>query len=145
MQAVARHLRITDKKINLVAGLVRQMSVVKALDILKFTPKKAAPIIAKVIKSAAANATNNLKQDINDLYIKEIIVNEGATLKRSVPISRGRVHPIAKGTCHITIKLEVKGKEEPKVKTTKVEEAKTSEPKVEVKEVKAKKVTKKTT
>lgn len=113
MQAIAKHVRISLKKANLVAGLVRNKSVQDALDILKFTPKKAAPLIAKVIASAAANAKNNTKQDISDLQIKEIIINEGTTLKRSIPISRGRMHPIKKRTAHIKVYLESK-KAEPK-------------------------------
>lgn len=107
MQAIARHVRISPKKANLVAGLVRRKRVEEALDILKFTQKKASRSLSKVIKSAAANATNNLKQDIKDLNIKEIIVTKGSTLKRSVPISRGRMHPIGKDSCHIRVILEV--------------------------------------
>jgi len=79
MQAVAKHLRISPKKANLVAGLVRKKPVQDALDILQFTQKKAAPMIRKVIASAAANAKETAKQDVESLQIKEIIVNEGST------------------------------------------------------------------
>ncbi|MBT3704557.1 50S ribosomal protein L22 [Candidatus Peregrinibacteria bacterium] len=116
MQAIAKHLRISPKKANLVAGLVRKKPVQDALDILQFTQKKAAPMIRKVIASAAANAKETAKQDIESLQIKEIIVNEGTTLKRSVPISRGRMHPIKKRTSHIRVYLETK-KEKIKTKT----------------------------
>jgi len=145
MYAVARNLRISHKKANLVAGLVRKKNVEEALAILEYTPKKAAGMIAKVIASAAANAVNTFKQDKKDLYIKEIVVNEGVTMKRSVPISRGRMHPILKRSCHVTIKLESKVVE-PKVtkkEKVKTEKVKVETPTKEVKtEVKVKTVTK---
>jgi len=123
MQAILRQTRISPKKANLVAGLVRGKKVSDALNTLKFTPKKAAKILAKVIQSAAANAENNFKQSIDTLYIKEIIVTEGATYKRSMPQSRGRIHPILKRNSHITVKVDVKlddaKKTEPKAKTKK--------------------------
>ncbi|MBU1446499.1 50S ribosomal protein L22 [Patescibacteria group bacterium] len=103
VKAIARHIRISPKKANLVAGLVRNKNAVEALNILKFTPKKGAKVIYKVLHSAMANAENNFKQKKEDLMIKEIIVTQGRTLKRSVPISRGRVHPILKRTSHITV------------------------------------------
>jgi large subunit ribosomal protein L22 len=105
MKAIAKHVRISPKKANLVAGLVRRKNAVEALDILKFTQKKAAKILYKVLHSAIANAENNFKQNKDSLVIKEIVVNEGRTLKRSVPISRGRVHPILKRTSHITVSV----------------------------------------
>ena len=105
MKAILRQTRISPKKANLVAQLVRNMKATEAVDILKFTPKKAAPILRKRIESAMANAKTNLKQDPEDLVIKEIIVTEGPTQKRSIPISRGRMHPILKRTSHITVKL----------------------------------------
>jgi len=107
MKAILRHTRISPKKANLVAGLVRRKSVKEALDILKFTPKKAAPLLLQVIKSAAANAINNLKQKEENLFIDEIIVTEGTTMKRFIPVSRGRAHPIRKKTSHITVKIGV--------------------------------------
>ncbi len=145
MYAVARNLRISYKKANLVAGLVRRKNVEYALAILENTPKKASGMLAKVIASAAANAVSTFKQNIKDLYIKEIIVNEGITMKRSVPISRGRMHPILKRSCHITIKLESKTGEKKieKKEAVKVEESKTETPKEEKTEVKVKTVTKK--
>ena len=108
MKSSAKYIRIAPQKANLIAGLVRNKTVEEALNILKFTPKKAAHPLYKAIKSAAANAKANLKQDEKDLSIKEIIVTKGSTLKRSVPISRGRVHPIKKKTSHIKVTLWVK-------------------------------------
>lgn len=84
MQAILRQTMISPKKANLVAGLVRGMKVNDALTALKFTPKKGAKILEKLVKSAASNAKHNFKQNLDDLFIKEIIVNEGITYKRSI-------------------------------------------------------------
>ncbi|MBI2464105.1 50S ribosomal protein L22 [Candidatus Peregrinibacteria bacterium] len=107
MKAILRQVRITPKKAHIVAGMLRGKKVSDALDFLKFTPKKAAKILYKVIASAAANAQNNFKQDFDHLYISEIYVTEGATYKRSMPVSRGRAHPILKRTAHIVVHLNV--------------------------------------
>lgn len=118
MKAIARNIRISPKKANLVAGLIRNTNAAQALDILKFTPKKGAKILYKVLHSAMANAENNFKQNRDSLMVKEIVVTQGPTMKRSVPVSRGRVHPILKRTSHITIQVgiaeEAEAKEEPK-------------------------------
>lgn len=117
MKAILRQVRISPKKANLVAALVRNKPVVEATTILKFTTKKAAPIIKKVIESAVANAENNLKQNKDNLLIEEIVVTEGPTYKRRQMISRGRAHPILKRTSHITVKLgQSTEKEEPTTK-----------------------------
>lgn len=128
MIAHLRKIRISSKKANLVAGIVRGMPVEKALKTLKFTPKKAAKILYDVIQSAASNAENNFKQNPETLVIKEIIVNEGTTYKRHQPVSRGRAHPILKRTAHITVKVEadpslVKSKAKPAKKATTKNEA----------------------
>ena len=107
MKAILRQIRIAPKKANLVAALARNHKAVEAVQILKFTPKRGAKILKKVIESAMANAKSNFKQNVNDLFIKEIIVTEGTTYKRSMPVSRGRSHPIMKRTSHITVKLAV--------------------------------------
>ena len=133
MKAILRRIRISPKKANLVAELVRNKGVVDAIDLLKYTPKKAAGIIKKVVESAAANAEENFKQKRESLYIKEIIVTEGPTLKRSIPISKGRTHPLLKRTSHITVKVEAKAEEAPKKKTA---SAKPAAPKAEKPEAK---------
>lgn len=107
MKAILRAARITPKKANLIAGMVRKRPTSEALEILKYTPKKAAELLHKLLSSAVANAVSNFKQDEKSLVIKEIIVNKGPTLKRGVPVSRGRVYPILKRTSHITILLDV--------------------------------------
>jgi large subunit ribosomal protein L22 len=148
MKAIAKHVRISPKKANLVAGLVRSKNAVEALDILKFTPKKAAKILYKVLHSAVANAENNFKQNKDALIVKEVVVTEGRTLKRSVPISRGRVHPILKRTSHITITVAMP--EGGATKGSSLEGAKATEAKKEKeekevkKEIKSKKATKTT-
>jgi len=107
MKAVLKNVRISPKKANLVAGLVRGAKVDDALGQLKFTPKKAAGILYKVIHSAAANAENNFKQKRDRLYIKEILVTKGPTMKRSVSVSRGRMHPLRKRSANITVVIDV--------------------------------------
>ncbi|MBT6068140.1 50S ribosomal protein L22 [Candidatus Peregrinibacteria bacterium] len=107
MKAHLKQVRISPKKMNLVASIVRGKSVDKALETLKFMPKKGADILYKVIASAAANAEHNFKQDASKLMIEEIIVNEGTTYKRRQPVSRGRSHPILKRTSHVTVRVNV--------------------------------------
>lgn len=105
MKAILRKIRISPKKANLVAGMVRGKSVNEALQILQVMPKKGADILYKVVHSAASNAQANFRQSIEELYITTILVTKGPTYKRSIPISRGRAHPLAKRTCHITVEV----------------------------------------
>ncbi len=133
MKAVLRRIRISPKKANLVAGIVREKKVNEALELLEHMPKKAAKILYKVINSAAHNAKHKFDQSINDLFITEILVTKGPTYKRSVPISRGRAQPIRKRTSHITITVGMPIKEGVK------KEEKTKEAKVEKVEKKPKK------
>lgn len=105
MKAVLRSIRISPKKANLVAGTVRGKKVTEALTMLKFMPKKGADILYKVVHSAASNAKNNFQQSFDDLMISRILVSKGPTLKRSVPISRGRAHPIRKRSAHIVVEV----------------------------------------
>ena len=135
MKAHLKQYRVSPKKANLVASLVRGKSVVEAVEILSFTPKKTAPVLKKLIQSAAANAENNFKQSKEELKIKEITVNEGPTYKRRTMISRGRAHPILKRTSHITVKLEATEKKK-EVKAEVKEDNKT-ETKSQTKETKA--------
>jgi len=133
MKAILKQIRVSSKKANLVASLVRNKKVIEAIDILKFTPKKSAPILQKLIESAAANAENNFKQSKDALVIKEIIVTEGPTYKRRINISKGRAHPILKRTSHITVKLESQDKKE---ESKKVEPKKEAEAKEKTEETK---------
>lgn len=137
MKAILRQVRISSRKAALVADLVRNKKVEDAINILRFTPKKASPIIRKVIEAAMANAENNFKQDKDNLFVKEIVCTEGATLKRGIHISRGRSHPLLKRTAHIMVRLESRGQSAKK--SAKVKTAATTEEPTEVKEAKPKK------
>jgi large subunit ribosomal protein L22 len=150
MKAIARSIRITPKKINLIAELIRNKEVTEAMNILKYTPKKGAKILAKVLKSAVSNAETNFKQEKSHLFVKEIVVNKAFTLKRSVPISRGRMHPILKRNAHVSLTVGVlEGKVTAKKKATKAAAPKAekteSEKTTPVKSTKAKKTTSKKT
>ncbi len=144
MKAILRQIRISSKKANLVAALVRNKPVSEATTILKFTTKKSAPILKKVIESAVANAKINQKQDAENLYIEEIVVTEGPTYKRRQMISRGRAHPILKRTAHITVRL---GITQPSTESKEPTTTEPTEPKesTESKEEKETKPTKKPT
>lgn len=105
-RAVQKHLRKSPRKVRLVVDAVRGDNVAKALRKLEFTNKATAPDVAKVIKSAAANIRDKFQEERLDndrLYIKEIYVDEGATLKRIQPAAMGRAHPIHKHSSHITV------------------------------------------
>lgn len=106
MKAHLRGIRISPKKANIVAGLVRGKSAAEALDILRFVPKKAAKLLYKVLHSAVANAEHNGGLNRENLTIKHVIVNRGAFYKRYLPSTRGRALPLHKPTAHITIELE---------------------------------------
>ncbi|MBN2307280.1 50S ribosomal protein L22 [Candidatus Peregrinibacteria bacterium] len=143
MKAHLRKIRISPKKANLVAGIVRGKKVTEALDLLKFMPKKGADILYKVVHSAASNAKNNFKQPMDELYVTHILVTKGPTYKRSVPISRGRVHPIAKRTSHITVEVGLPVGKELKAIRPKEEKVKKEEPEKKVKKSAVKKAEKK--
>lgn len=106
MKVVIRHIRMSSRKINLVAGLVREKSVLEALSILKFAPRAAAGVMYKALHSAVSNAEHNDKKDPKNLVIDQIVINEGKTLKRGLPVSRGRWHRILKRSAHICIHLK---------------------------------------
>ena len=102
-KATAKTVRISARKVRYVLALVRGKNVDEALGILKFTPNGAADIVAKVVKSAKANATNNFSLDESKLYIKECYANEGFTIKRFMPREKGSAGAIMKRTSHITV------------------------------------------
>ncbi len=106
VKAHARTVRIAPRKVRLVADLIRGKECGEALAILALTPKAASPVIDKVVKSAMANAEHNNKMDIDNLYVKQILVNEGPTLKRFRPRAQGRASAINKRTSHITVVVE---------------------------------------
>jgi large subunit ribosomal protein L22 len=102
-KAITRHVRMSPRKARLVAGLIRGKQVEEALLILRFTPKKAAGILAKTLRSAIANATDTQNVDPDDLYVKRAYIDGGATLKRFMPRAHGRATPIRKRTSHFTV------------------------------------------
>lgn len=104
-KAVARYVRISSQKVHKMIGAVKGKPVESGLDILKFMPQKAAGIVEKVVKSAAANANNNHGVDIDILTIKNIVADQGPTLKRFRARARGRGTRILKRTSHITVVL----------------------------------------
>jgi large subunit ribosomal protein L22 len=107
-QAVAKltMLRSTPQKTRLVADLIRGQDVAKAEEILRFTNRRAAQPILKLLQSARANAVNNHDMFEDTLFVKTIKVDDGPTLKRMLPRARGRADLLRKRTCHITIMLE---------------------------------------
>jgi len=105
VKAKLRFTRIASRKARLVADLIRGKKSEEALNILTFTPKAAARIIVKLLKSAVANATQK-KIDVDRLYVKTIMVDQGPTMKRFMPRALGRATTIRKRTSHITIVLD---------------------------------------
>ena len=105
-RAELHNARISSRKVKIVIDLIRGKNVKEALSILKYTNKAAAPIVEKLVKSAAANATNNHDMDETKLYISEIYANQGPTMKRIMPRAQGRANRIGERTSHITVVLK---------------------------------------
>lgn len=105
-RAVAKFVRISPRKCRLVADNIKGMPVEKALNVLKFTPKKGAQVLSKVLYSAVANAEQNANIDVDSLFVKQVVVNEGPTWKRIMPRAMGRAYRIRKRTSHITIVVD---------------------------------------
>ncbi|MEA3486057.1 MAG: 50S ribosomal protein L22 [Thermodesulfobacteriota bacterium] len=105
-KAIAKYVRISPQKARLVVDLIRGKKAEEADTTLVFTHKKAAGIIRKVLKSAMANAVQNPNIDENVLYVREIFVDQGPTLKRWRARAQGRATPIKKKTSHITVVLD---------------------------------------
>lgn len=107
-RAYLRNERIAPRKVKIVLDLIRNKPVDVALATLELTPKAASPIVAKLLKSAIANAENNNGMSRDDLYVSECYVNAGPTLKRIMPRAQGRAFRILKRTSHITIAVSEK-------------------------------------
>ena len=107
-RAKLSYARISSRKVKIVIDLIRNKNVAEALAILKFTPKAAAEIVEKLLKSAVANADHNFGMDTEKLYVAEIFANQGPTLKRVRPRAQGRAFRIRKRTSHITVVLKEK-------------------------------------
>jgi large subunit ribosomal protein L22 len=105
MQVAAKlkYARISAQKCRLVADQIRGLSVARALDLLGFSPKKAASLMKKVLESAIANAEHNAGADIDELKVARVLVDEGPTQKRMHARAKGRGSRIRKRTSHITV------------------------------------------
>ena len=107
-KAVAKYIRIAPRKVRVVMNLIRGKSIAEAFAILKFTPKAGADVIEKVLKSAGANAENNFDMNVDKLYVSSAYVDQGPTLKRIHPRSRGQAFSIFKRTSHVTVVVSEK-------------------------------------
>lgn len=107
--ATAKYVRISPSKVNLVLSTIRGKKVDEALAILKYLPNGASEEVYKVVKSAAANAENNMGMSRDELVVSEAYANAGPTLKRMLPRGRGSMDIILKRTSHITVKLAQEG------------------------------------
>ncbi len=105
ISAQLRNAPLSAQKARLVGDQIRGLPVEKALNILKFSTKKAAFIVKKVLESAIANAEHNDGADIDELRVTTVYINEGVTLKRFRARAKGRANHILKRTCHITVKV----------------------------------------
>lgn len=101
--ASLKNAPLSAQKGRLVADMIRTMNVSGALDILRFTRKKGAQLMLKVLESAIANAENNNGVDIDELTVSTVLVDEATTLKRVSPRAKGRANRVSKRNCHITI------------------------------------------
>jgi large subunit ribosomal protein L22 len=103
VKAIHRGARISAQKTRLVADQIRGLPVDKALNVLTFSPKKAAGIVKKVVLSAIANAEHNEGADIDELKVTSIYIDKAASLKRFTARAKGRGNRIEKQSCHITV------------------------------------------
>lgn len=118
VRSVHRYARISSQKARQVTRAITGMPVSQALNVLDFTPKKAAQLIGKVLRTAIANAENNHELDTEEMVVLSAIATPGPTLKRITPRARGSAGAIKKRLCHITVVL-APGKEEAKEGETK--------------------------
>jgi len=102
-KAILKFARISPRKVQIVADIIRNKPADKAMAILKHTPKAACECLEKLLKSAIANAENNQQMDVSKLYVSEIIVGPGPILKRIRPRAHGRAYHIYKRTSHVTL------------------------------------------
>ena len=104
--ATAKYIRITPRKMKIVADLIKGQSLDDAYAILMYTPKAASPVLTKVLKSAEANAVNNNSLNRENLYVADAYANPGPIIKRYIPRARGSASSIKKRTSHVTIVLK---------------------------------------
>lgn len=112
-KAIARHVRMSPRKVRLVVDQIRGRSVNDAYAVLRFSKKAASDPVGKTLRSAVANAQYKAQEagealDVDDLFVSEVFVDEGPTLKRWRAAAMGRASPIRKRTSHITVVVDVK-------------------------------------
>jgi len=107
-QAKLRNVRLSPRKARLVVDMVRGKGIQDAMNILQVSPQKTAPILSKLLKSAVANAEQSGVSDVDQLFVKTVMVDQGPVLKRFMPRAQGRASRIRKPTSHITVILDVK-------------------------------------
>jgi large subunit ribosomal protein L22 len=105
-RAVTKFVRLSPRKMRLVADQIRGKGVGDALGILKFVPKRSAGIVAKTLRTAVANAENTQSVDVDRLFIKQVKVDEGGMWKRFMPRAQGRATRVRKRLSHLTIVLD---------------------------------------
>jgi large subunit ribosomal protein L22 len=105
--AKLKSVRLSPQKTRLVVDMVRGKAVQEALNILKFSPQRPADVVAKLVRSAVANAEQKGIEDVDRLFVKAVFVDQGPVLKRFMPRAQGRATKIRKPTSHITVVLEV--------------------------------------
>ena len=108
MKAYAKNVRISPKKLRVVAEVIRWEKATEALKFLKFAPKKWADILYKILHSAVKNAENNNSQDPSLLNVDTLIINKWIVYKRWNSVSRWRMHPILKRTSNVKLELQLK-------------------------------------
>ena len=113
IKAQAKFLRISPRKLRLITGLIQSMAVAAAADQLKHLDKKGSTPVLKLLNSAIANAENNFKLKKKDLYIKQIVANQGPTLHRWKPAAFGAAHPIRERTTHLELVLGLRNAAKP--------------------------------
>ena len=104
-KAVAKYIRIAPRKLRIVINLIRGKSVNEAFAILKYTPKVGSEVIEKVLRSAVANAEHNFDMNVDNLVVSSAFVDQGPTMKRIHPRSRGQAFGIMKRTSTLTVKV----------------------------------------
>ena len=102
-KAIAKYVRMSPIKVGEVTDLIRGKDVKEAFAILEYTPREAAVAIKKVLKSAVANAENNFALNSDNLYVSDVFVGQGPTLKRFRPMDHGKAFKILKKTSNITV------------------------------------------
>lgn len=102
-RAVAKYIRLSPRKVQVVARMIRGKQVKEAQALLRFVPNRAARVVEKALNSAVANAENNYDLDRDDLVVARTFVDEGPSTKRMMPRARGRADVIARRSSHITV------------------------------------------